>query len=368
MNAPSLPSTGWRPPAATVPDWGHVTVGPVIAIPVLMREFGLDPKRLIASAGLHADVFSDGANRAPLDAIGRLLDECARLSGCAHFGLLVGERCELEGFGALGELMRHCENLDLALHTLVLYLQLNDRGAVALLLKPDAQRALLGYSVFDGGMAATDQIYDTVIAIGFRVLRLLGGAAWTPFKVSLAHSVPADTAPYRKVFGVLPRFDAELSAIEFPAHCLEHRIIGADAARHAELATAIRMLAASEGASLGYQVRRALQTLVVTGSPSTSALARQFALHERSLRRQLQAEGTNVKQLVKQARFEVAKQLLRDTRLPVAAVAAALRYADVTAFTRAFRGWAGTTPGAWRSIQCAPLAAPGAPRSIGKGF
>lgn len=238
----------------------------------------------------------------------------------------------------------------------------NDRALVALLLRPDAQRVLLGFSVFDGSLAATDQIYDAAIAIGYRVLRILGGAAWRPFEVALAHQAPADTAPYRKVFGVLPRFDAELSAIEFPAPCLEHRIIGADAARHAQLATAIRQLAAGEGASLAHQVRRALQTLVATGSPRANVLVRQFAINERSLRRQLQAEGTSVKQLVAQARFEVAKQLLRDTRMPLKAVAAALRYADVTAFTRAFRGWAGTTPGAWRSMQRAPQGASGVRR------
>jgi AraC-like DNA-binding protein len=49
----------------------------------------------------------------------------------------------------------------------------------------------------------------------------------------------------------------------------------------------------------------------------------------------------------------------------VVEIAAALRYADATAFTRAFRGWAGTTPAAWRSEQHAPLAVPRATRSDG---
>ncbi|NCC28537.1 MAG: AraC family transcriptional regulator, partial [Gammaproteobacteria bacterium] len=50
-----------------------------------------------------------------------------------------------------------------------------------------------------------------------------------------------------------------------------------------------------------------------------------------------------------QTRYEIACQLLRDTRLATQDVASALGYADVTAFARAFRCWSETTPAAWRS-------------------
>jgi AraC-like DNA-binding protein len=44
----------------------------------------------------------------------------------------------------------------------------------------------------------------------------------------------------------------------------------------------------------------------------------------------------------------VAQQLLRDTRLPAAEIAAILRYSNPGAFSRAFRGWSGETPRQWR--------------------
>jgi AraC-like DNA-binding protein len=41
--------------------------------------------------------------------------------------------------------------------------------------------------------------------------------------------------------------------------------------------------------------------------------------------------------------------MLQNTGMEVTQVAAALDYADTSAFTRAFRRWSGTTPGRWRT-------------------
>ena len=48
-------------------------------------------------------------------------------------------------------------------------------------------------------------------------------------------------------------------------------------------------------------------------------------------------------------RFEIARQLLEDTEVPLAQIAAALGYSEASAFTRAFRRWSGQTPTAWRA-------------------
>jgi AraC-like DNA-binding protein len=48
-------------------------------------------------------------------------------------------------------------------------------------------------------------------------------------------------------------------------------------------------------------------------------------------------------------RYEIARQLLEGTRLPLAEIAATLGYSDPSAFTRAFRRWSGHAPAAWRA-------------------
>ena len=50
-----------------------------------------------------------------------------------------------------------------------------------------------------------------------------------------------------------------------------------------------------------------------------------------------------------EGRFEIARQMLEDSEMPVSQIAAMLDYADASAFTRAFRRWSGTTPARWRA-------------------
>ena len=96
-------------------------------------------------------------------------------------------------------------------------------------------------------------------------------------------------------------------------------------------------------------VRRALCPMVYSGNASIASLSRLFGLQERTRRRQLDAEGTTVHELVNEARFEVAQQLLRDTRLPVSEIAALLHYSSAPAFSHALRSLATTTPKEWRA-------------------
>ena len=53
--------------------------------------------------------------------------------------------------------------------------------------------------------------------------------------------------------------------------------------------------------------------------------------------------------IANEVRFEIARQLLEDTEVPLGQIAAALGYSEASAFTRAFRRWAGQTPSDWRA-------------------
>jgi AraC-like DNA-binding protein len=103
---------------------------------------------------------------------------------------------------------------------------------------------------------------------------------------------------------------------------------------------------------LSARVRQVLRRLVISGiepgDPQLEQVARLFAIHGRTLNRRLRAEGTTFKALVAETRYEIARQLLRDTPLPILEIAIALGYRDTTAFSRAFSGWCGTPPATWR--------------------
>jgi AraC-like DNA-binding protein len=240
--------------------------------------------------------------------------------------------------------------VDAALRHLIQYVHLHDRGGLPVLLHLDAKRVALGYAIYHPDMPGKSQVDDATIAIAFTILRQLCGANWRPIEVMFAHRAPADTTPYRRVFGPHVRFDAELSAVVFSAHWLDSTIDGADPAVREALLAAFRQAAARDTGELEERVRRALYSLAYLDGPASApAVARLFGLHERQLRRRLTLEGTSWRQLAHEARREFAKHLLRDTRLPLTDIAAALHYSDAKGLSRAFRLWTGVTPGTWRA-------------------
>jgi AraC-like DNA-binding protein len=204
------------------------------------------------------------------------------------------------------------------------------------------------YGVCTPGTPSTGLIDDIALTIGCRILRTICGPEWRPVEVQLAHGAPADAAVYREHFGGPLRFDAPLSMIVFHRRWLDAPVPGADPTLLLLLRQLLAQVDGQTATRFTDQVRRVLRSSVLNGSANAASIADVFTLSERTLRRQLAAEGSNLHALVAEARLIVARQLLEETRLPVSEVAAALHYSDLTAFSRAFRGWTGKPPTAWR--------------------
>lgn len=88
--------------------------------------------------------------------------------------------------------------------------------------------------------------------------------------------------------------------------------------------------------------------LLLNRVASGDAVAEVLTLHRRTLNRRLKALGTSFRDVLEDVRFEAACQLLGSTQVSLDDIAAALGYAGVSPFSRAFRRRAGSAPGQWR--------------------
>jgi AraC-like DNA-binding protein len=91
-----------------------------------------------------------------------------------------------------------------------------------------------------------------------------------------------------------------------------------------------------------------LRTALLTDHAKSDQVAALFSMHSRTLSRHLKEFGTSFQKLLDEGRFEIARQMLEDSRIEVSQIAMTLDYADASAFTHAFRRWSGTTPAQWR--------------------
>jgi len=323
-------------------------VGPLIEVPQLLRERGVDPVEMISSAGLDITLLNDPENMIAFAAMGRLLKLCAARTQCPHFGLLVGQRSGPDCLGIIGLLAQKMPNVGSALRSLILHLHLHDRGAVPVL-SVEQGVVVLSYLIYQQGVEGSNQIYDGAIAIIFNIMRALCGPAWLPTEVLFSHHPPGDIQPYHHFFQAPLRFDREQTALVFPAKWLNHTVMGADPLIRQQFEQRIAVLENLDHRDLVGQLRSVLRTLLITRRSSLEQVAQIFSMHRRTLNRRLEEQGCTFQGLVDEVRYEIVRQLLENTRLSMCQIAATLDYADASAFTRAFRRWSGTTPTAWRS-------------------
>jgi hypothetical protein len=212
-----------------------VRVGPLMSIPAVLQELGHEPGPIFDTAGLKPAQFTDPDFEIPYIDAGRLLASCEAVTGCPHFGLLVGERAGPSSLGVAGFMLRSAPDVGSALRSLVQHLDLQDQGGVPTL-HVSGNVTQLGYAIMLPGVEAADQIYDITMAIACNIMRGLCGKGWNPAEVLLSRRQPQNLAPYKHCFRAPLRFNAEQSAIVFPSRWLDHQIPSADALlyRHLE--------------------------------------------------------------------------------------------------------------------------------------
>ena len=186
-----------------------------------------------------------------------------------------------------------------------------------------------------------------VVAVICLIADIMGGGQW-PDRIDLAFPRPEDWDPSISPPAASVRFGAAVSSLRYPAALAETEPVKANRVSYAAYRRTAQRIAEplTDNVSVAEQTARWLWAS--TPPLKRGEIAEQLGMSERSLSRRLEAERTNYNRLLAEVQAERAKNLLRDPTATAASVAYRLGYADPAAFSRAFAGWTGAAPGAWR--------------------
>ena len=329
---------------------GTARIGSVLSIPAVLSTLGLDPARVLAEAGVDLKLFDNPDNVITFSSRAHLIEVCTRRTGCKHFGLLISKNTGLSAFGLVGYFARHSPQVGLALRNFIYHFHLHVQGALISLTEVD-DLACLTYSTYQPLVEAREQIENGAVAIAFNIMNELCGENWQPVEVCFAHRKPKNIEPFRHFFKSPLHFDAEQNGIWFPARWLKKPVSGNDPELYRILKKQIGATESAYRNEFPDQVRRVMQTALLTGKTRADQVAALFSMHCRTFNRRLKTYNTSFKEIADQTRFEIAQQLLADSALEMIQIATTLGYADASAFTRAFKRWSGTTPSVWRDNQ-----------------
>jgi AraC-like DNA-binding protein len=330
-------------------------------MPALLADLGYDPEHVLRLAGTSVDAVRDADALVPLAQFAAILHAAQSVTACGHIGLLLGDRGGLDVLGLMGEYMRNAPTVGTAMTDLARHQHRYARGARPYVMRT-GDEVMFGYRVHVRGIPTIEQVCLGAAAVGNRIVLELCGRS--PVEVLLGISAPADVGPYRTIFKVPVRFNAEHFGLVYPASLLTEPVVGANPSRRIKLHAAIERYWAIEPPDIASQLRRVLGETVLGGDHSLEATAATLRLHPRTLNRRLREYSTTFRRELAEARFAIACQFLESTELSITDIASAFGYADVSVFTRSFERWSGTPPSDWRRARQAVLKA--VPRGEGE--
>ncbi len=310
-----------------------------------IRAAGGKPEEIFARVGMTLQDLDDVDRRVPTMVGFDLAKAASELTGDAHFGLHWGQSEKLSTLGAVGYVMLHSPNLEASLRGFCRFLDLVYEGLDAHL-HVEPETAAVRYR--PAREVPLDLRHDNEYAMAFvvRLIRTLVSPDWRPERIEFRHAKPDDTGEYARWLDVSIRFGADFNAVVFPRALLDHENGVADESllpileRHV---SDLRSKTPTFGDFLG-RVNAEILELLPSGDVTVQSVAAKLGMGVRTLQRRLREVDTQFKDLVEDARQVVSVRYLQDTDVPLTEIAFLTGYSEVSAFTRAFRRWKGTTP------------------------
>jgi len=323
---------------------GTLQVGDVLTA---LHALGLPPAALCRTIGLAPAALRDSAARLPASVIVRLFSEAEARTNDALVGLHAGAVATPRG--PLAYLLLSHPRLDEGLRQVAQFsslpldtLRIDLRGGPHLV-----------SLVIDPGEAFEDtpHLTDYLLMLAVRLLQRTVGADLALREVQVRHAPWSDLAAAAQAFGCPVRCRQPENRLVFPADALRARsrlgnpLIAGQIAKFAESLRPRGALPATFHERVA-AVTRGFLARGVRADRATAA--RELHVGERTMRRRLADEQTTFKAVRDAVLWEVVEALLSNRLLTVEAVALSVGFADVAAFSNAFKRWAGTSPTQYR--------------------
>lgn len=283
-----------------------------------------------------------------------LADFAARLETIAARSLdplaiwRAGEAMDFADLGALGCTLALAPTLGAALRVFQRgFAAVQSASSVDFEVKDD--RARFSYPILDNEVWPRRADAELTLGLLTGVILRFAPNARRACSIAFEHEPGESRAALAAHFGMAPR-RSEINTISFPIGLLDCKRSERSAPKTSEaFRQAVKGLEAQIQADWRCQPtsHRALHTLmsrIGLEDISQDTIARHMGVSTRTLRRQLDSEGTSFHALTEACRRNVGHALLVRSDLPMTEIAMRLGYSDHTAFSRAFSRWFGASP------------------------
>lgn len=314
-----------------------------------LRAEGLDVDGLSAAAGLDLRNLKDSSAFYARKKVYRLV-ELASEQAPSDVGLKVYPSLAPGHMLLVGYVMMSSATLQEALKNLCRYCALLSNGESITLTDTGGKMHLQIHELPEAGAPMPRAYADLKVAAALAFLRwLAGGQTLRPLEVEFTYPAPTDMTRHRSLFDCSLQFGMPSMGLVFDKRDLQVPLSTADealAALHSELAEA--RLKDINLSPLRNRVRALVMEHLSRGDCDINTIAADLCVSKRTLQRGLEKEGVQFKEVIDDARQQMADYYLRRTQCSLAEIVDRLGFYDQSSFYKASSRWFGMPPGRYR--------------------
>jgi AraC-like DNA-binding protein len=316
----------------------------------LIEELGGDADEILAAAQVDAAALADPERYMPLKAF----IDCQQIAAARlerkDFGLLMGAHQNLAMLGALSIAILNAPTTRQAIEICARYLHVhNPAYSMALTPVPRTSRDFLSGRADVRVPRRREQNDERIVSALHKAMGHLAGGKYRPHEVWFTHAPVSALSVYRKMFGVLPKFEKPVLGLALERAMLDAWRPGGSSRMRDIAETYLRSISPPRGQSYSIRVASMAQSLLRGGEFTPDQTAKAMGIHARTLQRRLRDEGTSFEKIKDDARREWAEDLVTQPSVALSQIALMLGYAGSSAFSRSFRRWFGEAPRTYRA-------------------
>lgn len=313
---------------------------------LLLRDMGIDASAALAHAGLPADLLQrHDTQLSPADYF-RLWRGIEQAAAPREMPLLLAEHFRAEVFDAPIFASLCSPNLNAAARRLSHYKPLI--GPMLLEVDEGRHETRLTLSCY-GAEEPLPRTLSLGEMVFFCQLARVGTRERIEPRAVFLPQLPAEPGPYEAWFGC-PLKQAGRTEIRFSAADAQRPFMTANAAMWSFFEGKLNQTLAEldAGTPTAERVRAVLLEALPAGDASIDTVADRLVMTKRTLQRKLSGEGENFQLILTATRAQLADHYLTQSRLSLGEISFLLGFQEPNSFIRAYQGWKGVSPGAFR--------------------
>jgi AraC-like DNA-binding protein len=312
-------------------------------------RLGLDTDQILAATGIDRAVVNDPDSRIPIELVDKLWHTAYELSNDPDLALHAIEVLPFGAYRVIDFLIWNAPTLGDALAKISDYFPLiND--VVRLPFLVGDRFVTFAVQAPSDPAVITRPYAEYVLGAVFLRTRINMHTPYRLARVEFTHPRPTSVLEHERIFACPVVFGADTCQMVIPREAWDAPRVGADPMLFSVLDGHARTLLDQQPAdtTIVGRVRDAIGVALRGGDPGLESVAKQLGMSPRTLQRRLGEQSAIFNEVLDTMRFGAAKSYLAQRNIAATEIAYLLGFAEQSSFNRAFKRWAGQTPGEFR--------------------